>query len=216
MHTPRVLRELPYAEFLESWPGPPEREGEYDGVHMNDVTVDDVTADNSRFVESAFSAVTFAGGRLRHARFNDVWLHAVRWSGTDMARSAWVDAELVGNALSGVALFDAEMSRVTFFNCRFDVVNLRATTLRDVAFVDCLLREVDLAGARLTKVSFPGTALDKVRLSGATLTDVDLRGAESISLLDGAESLRGAVVSSAQLVDLALPFAHALGVRVED
>ncbi|QVQ51767.1 pentapeptide repeat-containing protein [Spiractinospora alimapuensis] len=216
MHTPRGLLELPYAEFLEPWSGPPEREGEYDGVHMNDVTVDEVTADNARFVESALSAVTFAGGRLRHTRFNDVWMHAVRWSGTDMVRSVWVDAELVGNALSGVALFDSEMSRVTFFNCRFDVVNLRATTLRDVVFVDCLLREVDLAGAKFTRVSFPGSTLDKVHLSGATLTDVDLRGAESITLLDGAESLRGAVISPAQLVELALPFAHALGVKVAD
>ena len=51
-------------------------------------------------------------------------------------------------------------------------------------------------------------------MSGARLTDVDLSGAR-LSTIVGIESLRGATISAAQMLDLAPLLAAHLGLRVD-
>ena len=94
-------------------------------------------------------------------------------------------------------------------------MNFRSAGLTDVRFENCVLRGVDFAGARLTRVSFPGCRLSEVDLTGATLTKVDLRGAE-LNITADSGSLRGAVIGTAQLLDLAPFLAEALGITVKD
>ena len=57
-------------------------------------------------------------------------------------------------------------------------------------------------------------ALKEADLSAATLVDVDLRGAAPLELARGVDRLSGAVISPAQLLDLAPVLAAELGVRV--
>ncbi|GAA2431433.1 pentapeptide repeat-containing protein [Streptomyces macrosporus] len=216
MPAPRELADLPYAEYLEPFDGRLERERLHDTVHVEGVEFEDADAGLARFTECAFSSVGFVGGRYRRARFNDVWLHTVRWVGADLAETDWLDAEIVSGAFAGVEAFGARMRRVTFFNCKFDSVNVRAAALRDVSFVDCLLRDVDLGGATLTNVAFPGSTLDGVRLEKARMEKVDLRDVAGLRITAGHDALRGAVIGSAQLLDLAPALAHVLGIEVRD
>lgn len=95
-------------------------------------------------------------------------------------------------------------------------MNLRSAALYDVAFEDCVLREVDFAEAKLDGVTFPGSRIERARFGRATLKKADLRGAVAIDLADGYESLRGAVISSSQLLDLAPALAQTLGITVLD
>jgi uncharacterized protein YjbI with pentapeptide repeats len=95
-------------------------------------------------------------------------------------------------------------------------VNARGAHLHDVAFVDCLLRDVDFGGAALTGVTFPGSRLEGVRCEKARMERVDLRDATALGIVAGHEALGGATITSAQLLDLAPAFAHALGVTVKD
>jgi hypothetical protein len=67
--------------------------------------------------------------------------------------------------------------------------------LERVEFVDCVLKEADL--------------------TSAVLKDVDLRGAVELGIARGVDRLRGAVISPAQLMDLALVLAGEMGIRVE-
>ncbi|CAM5229255.1 Pentapeptide repeat-containing protein OS=Streptomyces tendae OX=1932 GN=GUR47_26395 PE=4 SV=1 [Streptomyces tendae] len=57
-------------------------------------------------------------------------------------------------------------------------------------------------------------ALKQADLGAATLTDVDLRGAAPLELSRGVDRLSGAVISPAQLLDLAPVLAAELGLRV--
>lgn len=216
MSTPRELADLPYADHLRPFEGRMEPERTYDTVHFDGGGFQDADGGGAGFVESAFTSVEFTGGSCRRARFNDVWLHTVRWAGTDLAETQWMDAETVSGAFAGVEAFSAVMRRVTFFNCKFDSVNIRAATLRDVRFVDCLLRDVDFGGAALTDVAFPGSVLEGVRLERARLERVDLRGAAGLGIAAGHDALGGAIVSGAQLLDLAPALAHVLGIEVGD
>lgn len=55
-----------------------------------------------------------------------------------------------------------------------------------------------------------------MRLGRAQLKKVDLRGAVALGITGGIDALRGATISSTQLLDLAPVFAQALGVTVQD
>ncbi|WP_372411093.1 pentapeptide repeat-containing protein [Streptomyces luteireticuli] len=213
---PRDLAGLPFADRLEPFTGEIERAGSYEWVHFDGSVFEDVDGGSSLFSESAFSSVTFNRGRYRRSRFDDVWLHNIRMVGTDLAESRWLDGECIGGVLAGTEIHGAEMYRTVFHQCKLDSVNLRATLLRDVTFVDCLLRDVDFGGATLNGVTFPGSTLDGVRFDRATLNRVDLREAGALRIASGLEGLKGAMISTGQLFDLAPALAQYVGLTVKD
>ncbi|MFD8559675.1 pentapeptide repeat-containing protein [Streptosporangium canum] len=216
MPAPRERADLPYANHLEAFSGRLTSQGDYDTVVFEGEEFEEAEASNARFIECVFSSMTFTGGHYPRARFSDVWVHTVRWVGSELTETTWLDAEVIDSALAGVAMFGSQMRRVTFYNCKFDGVNARTVTLQDVAFVDCMLQEVDLAGATLTNVTFPGSVLERVRFDKAQMSKVDLRGAAALGITDGYDALKGATISSAQLLELAPMFAQILGVTVKD
>ncbi|MGW6914653.1 pentapeptide repeat-containing protein [Kitasatospora sp. NPDC054939] len=213
---PDRLDDLPYAALLRPHSGPLHSDGRYDTVHFDGGEYTDLSASGATFLECALTGVSLSGVRLRRARFNDVWIRAGRWVACDPVDSDWQDTAVLGAVLAGLAAHGSALRRVVFRGCKLEAVNLRSAVLRDVVFEDCLLRDVDFGDARLTDVSFPGSALEEVRLRGARLSKVDLRGAASLGLPDGPEGLRGALISSPQLLELAPQFAQALGITVED
>jgi uncharacterized protein YjbI with pentapeptide repeats len=97
---------------------------------------------------------------------------------------------------------------------KIDFLNLRQARLRDVVFESCVLVEPDFGGARLERVEFVDCALRAADFTAATLTDVDLRGAAELDIAAGVDRLAGAVISAAQLLDLAPVLAGQLGIRV--
>jgi uncharacterized protein YjbI with pentapeptide repeats len=160
--------------------------------------------------------VTFSGGQLRRARFNDVWVRGGRIVGTDLVESVWLDSSLLSSALSGVEAYGSQLRRVTFARCKLDSVNLRTAVLDEVTFEDCDLVDVDLAEARLTVVRFPGSQIRGIRLPHVTLKQVDFRGATTWDLAAGYDSLRNAVISSGQLIEIGPGLAAAHGIVVDD
>jgi uncharacterized protein YjbI with pentapeptide repeats len=217
MSAPQRLVDLPYAEALEPFEGELGAAGrtEYDSFHFHGTVLADAAAGGSRFMDCAFEGVTFQGGRLHGSRFSDVWLRESRMISTDLARTQWTDAAFVAVGLAGVQAFDAQLRRVVFERCKFDSINLRGASLTEVVFDGCLLRDADFGGAKLARVSFPGSRLVDADFAGSRLDLVDLRGAE-LGIAAGHGALSGAIIDSAQLVDLAPAFAQALGVTVSD
>ncbi|SNY77023.1 Uncharacterized protein YjbI, contains pentapeptide repeats [Nocardia amikacinitolerans] len=212
----RELADLPFARYLRPFEGEPEREGDYDCVHVEDRQLEHSAAEHVRFEQSAFSSLTITRGSFRYGRFADVWLRAVAFVGTELADSSWQDAEFVEGALSGVDAGGAVLRRVRFEGCKFDSVNFRGAKLREVTFADCVLRHTDFGDAELNTVSFPGTVLTDLALNKTRMRKVDLRGATRIGVAEGLDGLRGATITPLQLMDLAPSFASALGITVAD
>ncbi|MGW2548173.1 pentapeptide repeat-containing protein [Kitasatospora sp. NPDC001574] len=213
---PDRLEDLPYADLLRPHTGSLRSDARYDTVHFDGGEYTDLSAAGATFLECAFTGVALSGVKLRQARFNEAWVQAGRWVACDLADSEWQDALFAGGVLAGVTAHGSALRRVVFRGCKLEAVNLRAAVLRDVVFEDCLLRDVDFGDARLTDVAFPGSTLEEVRLRGAALSKVDLRGAAALGLPDGHQGLRGALISSTQLLELAPQFAQALGITVKD
>jgi uncharacterized protein YjbI with pentapeptide repeats len=212
---PRELADLPYAAALQPHKGGLAADDGYDSEHFDQLEFADASASNARFIECAFTHVSFQAGQLRRARFTDVWLQGVRIMATDLAATSWQDATFARSAIAGAEAYGAQLRRVTFRDCKLDSVNFRDAALIDVTFDNCLLRAVDFGSASLTRTVFTNSRLEKTDFSQSTLDKVDLRGAElGITITPG--SLRGAIITTAQLMAAAPLLAEAMGIVVAD
>jgi uncharacterized protein YjbI with pentapeptide repeats len=209
------LADLPFAAALVPHEGTMLAGEEYDSAHFDRLTLDHADLSGSRFLECALTQVSFQGGKLRRARFTDVWLRDVRLTATSLAESAWTGAVITGSVFAGVDAFGAHLRKVILRGCKLDSVNFRGAALSDVVFDNCLLREVDFTGASLTRTAFPGCTLSGTDFTKVTLDTVDLRDAE-LGLIIDPGSLRGAIVTSGQLAAMAALLADSLGITVED
>ncbi|CBG72067.1 conserved hypothetical protein [Streptomyces scabiei 87.22] len=192
-----------------------EPDGDYDGLEFRERDLAGQDGGGARFMDCALTGCALDETRLRRARVLDSVLTGIRGVGTDLAEATLRDVELVDARLGGVRLHGAVLERVVVRGGKIDYLNLRDARLRDVVFEDCVLVEPDFGGARLERVAFEGCALKGVDLTGVTLVDVDLRGAASVEIARGVERLSGAVISAAQLMDLAPVLAGEMGIRVE-
>lgn len=127
--------------------------------------------------------------------------------------SGWRQVELLESRVGSLELFGSTLRSVHFIGCRIGYANLRDTHLTDVAFTDCVIDDLDLMRATATRVALTGTRLRRLELTGAKLADFDLRGAQ-LAEVSGIEGLRGAIISTEQLVDLAPILAARLGIIV--
>jgi uncharacterized protein YjbI with pentapeptide repeats len=212
---PRELADLPYASDLRAHRGGLGSHEDYELAHFDQLSLEDPAAPSARFMECAVTGVTFQQGQLRRARFTDVFFRDVAMMQTGLAETSWQDVTFVNTAIAGAEAYGAKLRTVTFRGCKLDSVNFRDATLTDVTFDNCLLREVDFGGATMTRVVFTSSRLDNADFSRVKLADVDLRGAE-LGITITPDSLRGAVITNAQLMAAAPLLAETMGIVVMD
>ena len=201
---------------------------------LTDGTAQDLAPDaavsGTRFTELDATGRSLRGLSLTEcavevARLSEADLGGCRFVAVDLAGldatavravgASWREVAVRASRVGAAELYDGVLDNVAFTGCRLGFVNLRGASLTDVAFTDCTVDELDLGDADLTRVAFRGTAVRSLVVRGARLTDVVLRGA-ALAALEGVESLRGATVTVAQLLDLAPLFAAAAGLRVDE
>jgi uncharacterized protein YjbI with pentapeptide repeats len=209
------LADLPFASALTPAPAGLTAGEQYDGAHFDQAELADQDGSGSHFLECALTRLTLSGCRLTQAQFADVWLQDVRLISAGLARTSWRDVTFTGAVIAGAEAFGSLLRRVRFDRCKLDSVNFRDCDLTDVTFDNCVLRNVDFSSARLTRVCFPGSKLAATTLVKVTLDRVDLRGAE-LGLTVDPPALRGAIVSTSQLLDLAPLLADSIGIIVKD
>jgi uncharacterized protein YjbI with pentapeptide repeats len=209
------VADLPFAAALEPHEGGLAGSADYDGVHFDHLSLDEPHAPSSRFIECVFTGVSLQGGQLQRARFSDVLLRDVRLVATGLGETQWTDVAVADSIAAGAELYGAKLRRVTFRRCKLDSVNFRGASLTEVNFADCELLDVDFASAALTRVAFAASRLTRTDFSKVTMNATDLRGAELGIIIDSG-SLRGATISTAQLVSIAPVLAQTMGITVSD
>ena len=210
----RELAELPYARFLQPFDGELAYDGDHSEIHLDGADLERVSANGSRFTESAITGVTFTASTFDQARLDDVWISRSRWIGGTWAEAQLLNVTVLESVLAGVQAYGSQWRRVVVQDCKIDSLNLRGAVLQDVEFRDCDLTEVDFGSATLSGVTFPGSALRRARFGKATVKKLDLRGARSLDVAQGWDSLRGAVISGDQLIEASPALAQTLGIVV--
>ncbi|WP_404959384.1 pentapeptide repeat-containing protein [Streptomyces sp. 147326] len=201
---------------LVAWEGGGlEPDGDYDGLEFADLDLAGQEGIGARFMDCAVRRCVLDEAGLSKARVLDSVLEGVRGVGTDLSGASLRDVELVDARLGGVQLHGALLERVVVRGGKIDYLNLREARLKDVVFEGCVLVEPDFGGAVLERVEFRDCALRGADFSGVRMQDVDLREATELGIARGVDALAGAVISPAQLFDLAPALAAQLGLRVE-
>jgi uncharacterized protein YjbI with pentapeptide repeats len=211
----QALADLPFARALSAEPAALAAGEQYDCAHLDQGELSGADGSGAHFLECALTRLTLADCRLTGAEFTDVWMQDVRLMGTSLARTTWHGAVLAGAAIAGAEAFGSVLRRVRFDRCKLDSVNFRDCDLSDVTFSNCVLRDVDFSLSRLTRVAFGGSRLAATTFVKVTLDQVDLRDAELGLTVDPA-ALGGAIVTTAQLIDLAPLLADSIGIIVAD
>lgn len=192
-----------------------EPDGDYDGLEFADLDLTGADGAGATFLDCGIYRCVLGSAGLERARLIDTVLERVSGVGTELAGASLRDVELADARLGGVQMHGARFDRVVVRGGKIDFLNLRQARLKDVTFEGCVLIEPDFGGATLERVAFPGCVLRGADFGRATLTNVDLREVSELDIAAGVDRLAGAVISPAQLMDLAPLFAAQLGVRVE-
>jgi len=189
--------------------------GDHDAVDFSDLDFTGQDAADSRFLECRLDRCALDGASLRRARFVGCLVQDIHGASLDLADSVWRDCHISGGRLGAVGLAGANWTSMRVRGSKFGFLDFAGASLDDVVFEKCEIGAIDARAAQLRGVSFVECVLDELNVAGATLSAVDLSGARLRSLV-GVESLRGAIVSSEQLTDLAPLLATQLGLEVRD
>jgi uncharacterized protein YjbI with pentapeptide repeats len=187
--------------------------GDYVAVDFSDLDFAGQDAPDARFLECRLLRCGLDGASLRRARIAESLLSDLHGATVDLADSTWRDAQMWGGRLGAVTLVGATWTGIRIRGSHLGFMNLSGAHLQDVTFEGCEIGSLDVRGAEMQSVAFVDCRVDELDVAGATLAKVDLSGA-TLRTLVGVESLRGAIISHQQLVDLAPLLAAQVGLEV--
>lgn len=182
-------------------------------VESSDLSI--VKSSTINFSAVALHKVLVSGAILEKSDWTDVRAVQCDVTATNCAESSWRRVHIKDSRCSGTLLHSAKLEDVTFENCKLDMANFRLTKFKNVRFVDCVLDKADFYQAELKAVSFEACTLNETEFSQAKLDKVDFRSSD-ITGIKGIESMKGAIISTTQLIYLAPLLVMQLGIVVKD
>jgi uncharacterized protein YjbI with pentapeptide repeats len=192
-----------------------EADGDHVAIDFVDLDFAGADAPDTRFLECRLLRCGLDGASLRRSRIAESLLSEVHGATVDFADSTWRDSQVVGGRLGAVTMVGATLTGIRVRGSHIGFLNLAGAHLQDVTFEGCEIGSLDTRTAELQSVAFVDCHVDELNVAGATMSKVDLSGARLHTLV-GVESLRGAIISREQLVDLAPLLAAQVGLEVRD
>jgi uncharacterized protein YjbI with pentapeptide repeats len=186
---------------------------------LTGVRVDDAAWTGVELAGARIDQSLLVGGDLTESVWRNLTLRGCRLENVDLSGATFRGATIerctfVGCRMTGVVMVKAALKDVLFTDCRLDYARLEDTrTTGPTAWVRCLLGRASLTTCRLPKAALAECRLDEVELTGCDLRGTDLRGSD-VSGLRGMDSLRGAVIDTPQLEELAVLAARELALDV--
>jgi uncharacterized protein YjbI with pentapeptide repeats len=159
-------------------------------------------------------SIEVVGATFDKLQMSDAVVSRLEAAGMRAPESSWLRIRIEDSRLTGVDIGAATFEDCTFRNVKINEAGLRFAALKRVRFENCVLRNTEFNGAKLSQVSFDGCDLEGANFDGATCKSVDLRG-EPLIGIKGVHGLRGAIISSEQLMQLAPLLASEAGLDVD-
>jgi uncharacterized protein YjbI with pentapeptide repeats len=198
---------------LTMFSGSLEPHADYDAIDFVDLDLSGQDGTDASFLECRMHRCRLDGASMRRARITESLLSDLHGASIDFTDSTWRDSHITGGRLGAVTLVGATWTGIRVRGSHLGFVNLAGAHLDDVVFDGCEIDSLDARTAELHSVAFIDCRLDELNVAGATLSSVDLSGARLRTIV-GVESLRGAIVSHEQLMDLAPLLAAQVGLEV--
>lgn len=183
---------------------------EFDSLHIPELSLRDANVVSCRFVALVSQEAEATGADLHDTLVVRPEITVLR-----APRGRWTDVVYEGGRLGVLEAYDSTWSRVAFRQTKLSYVNLRSTEVTDLTLAGCHIEELDVSDATLRRVSLRDCRIETLMVRGAKLESVDLRGG-AYSQISGVSDLRGAIVESGLLIELAPLLAATIGILVED
>jgi uncharacterized protein YjbI with pentapeptide repeats len=170
---------------------------------------------NVDVAESRLATCRFGQGRFDRVSMSDCELIGCDLANLQARDSSMVRTSVTSCRVTGLSWGAGLLKDVRWEGCRADMSAFRFARFTRVLFTGCDLRQVDFQNADLRGVRFEDCDLSGAQFSNAVMTGARFQRC-SLGGIAGVHSLRGAVVGSSDLVDLAHSLAGALGIAIEE
>ncbi|MFJ7204494.1 pentapeptide repeat-containing protein [Streptomyces sp. NPDC098789] len=188
---------------------------------VQDFTFGDVDLRSLDLADTQLITGRISGLRSKRVGFENLNLHGVEISGSDLGSTRWNDSKLtrvtfrdcklMGAAFDGLVLDD-----VLFEGCKFDFATfekVRATG--PVAFAGCMLTEAAFTDCDLSDAVFADCTLHLTEFGAGRYRNADLRG-NDLSTIRGVANLAKIRISPAQQTGLAEALVSDLSIDLSD
>jgi uncharacterized protein YjbI with pentapeptide repeats len=192
-----------------------EPRGDYDALHFAGLDFAGQVADDAAFLGCRLERCGLDGVSMRRARISETLLEELHATSLDAADSVWRDTLVTVQRVGALLATGAAWSSVRLRGGRLDLVDLSGAKLHGVTLEGCIIGELDLGGVEARNLTLDGCEIEVLDATGARLVGADLTGA-AVGAIRGVAGLRGATITSAQLVDLAPQLAAHVGLKVRD
>ncbi|HIV56966.1 MAG TPA: pentapeptide repeat-containing protein [Candidatus Stackebrandtia faecavium] len=165
-------------------------------------------AEQCRIARADMSAGVWAKAGVVNCVFEDVNLANVFAQDCRMRRTSVTSVRGTGLQWTNGVVKD-----VVFRDCRLDLAGFRFSRFSHVVFDNCRLSGADFTAADLSGVRFESCDLSSAKFDEATMTGAVLRHC-TLAGMRGVDGLRGASVTSTDLMSLTFTLADACGITV--
>lgn len=171
-------------------------------------------ADNFEIEQCRLSRVDFSNGHWERGQWRNCEVRDSNFANVQAEQCLIQRSTFHTVRGTGLQWADGTIKDVTFDGCRLDLSGFRFTTMSHIIFSGCRLSGVDLTNAKMSNILFDhcdltGAKLDHASMAGCQLTECSLDG------ISGIEALRGARVTSSDLMSLTYSLAAACGIIID-
>lgn len=188
-----------------------------DEVELSECSVQNKDFSSVRRLEvegCELAGIQFVGAKFDKLHLGDSVLSRMEAAGVRAPEAAFLRIAVTGSRLTGADFGAASFEDCVFENVKFDEAGLRFAIFKRVRFENCVLRNADFSGAKFSNVTFTNCDFEGANFDNASCRLVDLRG-EDLSNIKGVLGLKGTMISSEQLVQLAPLLATEVGLDID-
>lgn len=128
---------------------------------------------------------------------------------------AIVRVVLKNSQLTGLRLPRGYFKNIQFLNCRMNVSNFRQSKFERCLFYNCVLNEADFGGSDFKNVRFEYCQLQQTEFSNCVSSRLEFEST-SLAAIRGVAGLRGATISSENLIEVSPALANAFEIIITD
>lgn len=201
------------SQNLTPWDGSPASTTELQGCL---ITEQDFSEVKHLFIDDCIAQNTIAtGAALKNFEVTDATFTRFEAAALRAYQTNFLRVEIRDSRLTGADFPEAVFKDCTFKNVKCDESGFRFARFERVRFENCVLSAADFAQATLSNVTFSGCELDGTNFAGAHCKQVGFES-DNLSACKGIVGLKGATISSEQLVQIAPLLAAELGFNMVD
>ena len=152
---------------------------------------------------------------IRDCGMDDIILYKCELPALKVPKLSGDRIEFMSCRMSGVQIYESTLRDVLFQGSKLDLANFRFAKLKNVIFDSCELKDIDFIGVEFDNVKLVNCELENADFSNSKIIKLDLRS-NQLNNIKGIMSLKGAIVSSSQLIAIAPQLAIEAGLIVQD